>query len=601
MAERGRAIGRVRAAHAILGLAWEADPRRALLTCALFALNALVTSLFALWLKLLVDAVRAGDARAVTAVAAAIGVSVAGGAAVGFVSSRARMTLNDRTRHVLDRRLMALVGGARTLALHETPEHLAQLELLEQESWEFGEVIPSLVSLFDTAIRAAITAVLFAQVDARLLVLPLFALPMLLLSPRTSDLYRRGADLTAEPARRATAMFELATQPGPAKEARLFRLQGELLTRFHDAHEEVRRAQRRLYVEGEFVALAARAFFLAGYLGAIVFAAREAAAGRVTAGDVLLTAVLAGQVLGLVTWSAELLQQTLRTLTAAGRYVYLVDVAERERRPGARAGAAPARLESGIRLEHVSFGYPGTTAEVLHDVTFALPAGSTVAIVGENGAGKTTLIKLLAALYAPTAGRILVDEVDLATVDPEGWRACVAAGFQDHARFEFLVREAVGLGDLPAIDDEVAVAAALARGAAEDVLDGLPRGLGTQLGPSWPGGVELSGGQWQKLAVGRAMMRRHPLLLVLDEPAAALDPPTEHRLFDRWADAARRDAAEASTITVFVSHRLSTVLMADHIVVLGHGRVVEQGTHDELMARDGLYADLFALQARAYR
>ena len=200
----------------------------------------------------------------------------------------------------------------------------------------------------------------------------------------------------------------------------------------------------------------------------------------------------------------------------------------------------PATVRDGIRLEHVSFAYPGTSRLVLDDVSLSLPAGSVVAIVGENGAGKTTLVKLLAKMYEPTSGSILVDDTPLARVPADEWRARLAGAFQDFFRFEFRARHTVGLGDVPRLDDEPAVAAAVDRAGASDVVSRLPSGLETQLGPTWPGGVEVSFGQWQKLALARGFMRDDPLLLVLDEPTAALDAETEHALFERMPPRPRR-------------------------------------------------------------
>ena len=261
----------------------------------------------------------------------------------------------------------------------------------------------------------------------------------------------------------------------------------------------------------------------------------------------------------------------------------------------------PAALTAGIRLDAVSYRYPGRSEETLSEVSVLLPAGATVAIVGDNGAGKTTLVGLLAGLQRPTAGRILIDETDLADLDPQDWRERVSAGFQDHARFEFSIQQSVGLGLLPRLDDAVAVTAALDRAGAADVAENAPAGLATQLGPSWPGGVDLSGGQWQKLAIGRAMMRTDPLLLLLDEPTAAIDAETEHELFARWTEAASATRRRSGAITVLVSHRFSTVRMADLILVLRDGGICERGSHAELMAAGGVYAELFELQARAYR
>ena len=269
---------------------------------------------------------------------------------------------------------------------------------------------------------------------------------------------------------------------------------------------------------------------------------------------------------------------------------------------------APDRLVDGIRLEHVSFAYPGTTRHVLEDVSLDLKQGSVIAIVGENGAGKSTLVKLLARLYQPDDGRILVDGIDLARIPADDWREHVAGAFQDFFRFEFRARHTVGLGDVPRLDDEPAVVAAVNRAGADDVIAHLNAGLETQLGPTWPSGVEVSFGQWQKLALARGFMRDHPLLLVLDEPTAALDAETEHALFERYAAAARNERRDGSCgngrqgqITILISHRFSTVRMADQIVVLDGARVAEVGTHEALMAKGGQYAELYGIQAAAYR
>jgi ATP-binding cassette subfamily B protein len=260
----------------------------------------------------------------------------------------------------------------------------------------------------------------------------------------------------------------------------------------------------------------------------------------------------------------------------------------------------PAVLRQGLRLDHVSFAYPGTTRVVLDDVSLTLPAGAVVAIVGENGAGKTTLVKLLAKMYEPTSGAILVDDTPLARLPAAAWRARLAGAFQDFFRFEFHAGHTVGLGDIPRMDQEPALAAAIDRAGAGDVLQKLPGGFATQLGPTWPNGVELSFGQWQKLALARGFMREQPLLLILDEPTAALDAETEHALFERYA-AAVRGVGESGRVTILVSHRFSTVRMADLIVVLDGAKLVEVGTHEELMSKGGQYAELYGIQAAAYR
>jgi ATP-binding cassette subfamily B protein len=248
----------------------------------------------------------------------------------------------------------------------------------------------------------------------------------------------------------------------------------------------------------------------------------------------------------------------------------------------------------------VTFAYPGTTRPVLDDVNLTLPAGSVVAIVGENGAGKSTLIKLLSKFYAPTGGRIMVDDADLGRMPTDEWRRRLSGAYQDFYRFELRAQRNVGVGDLPRAEEEPAVVAAVGRAGAEDVVHTLPQGLATQLGKAWPDGVDVSFGQWQKLALARGFMRDHPLLLVLDEPTAALDAETEHALFERYAASAHRHNPVGG-ITILVSHRFSTARMADLIVVLDGSRVTEVGSHQDLVARGGQYAELYAIQAAGYR
>jgi len=286
-------------------------------------------------------------------------------------------------------------------------------------------------------------------------------------------------------------------------------------------------------------------------------------------------------------------------LRAAHRVLWLQDYA-REAASAHEGGLpAPERLRDGIVFEGVSFRYPGTGRWTLRNVSLRIPAGSTVALVGENGAGKTTLVKLLCRMYEPTEGRILVDGVDLREIGVDAWRARLSAAFQDFVRFELTARQAVGVGDLPRMHEAGAMEDALERAGAEALLARLPAGGDSQLGATWEGGVDLSTGQWQKLALGRALMRPSPLVVFFDEPTASLDAVAEHALFERYVRASRSGAARGA-VTVLVTHRFSTVRSADLILVIDDGRVAELGSHDELLRREGLYSDLYTLQARGY-
>ncbi len=251
--------------------------------------------------------------------------------------------------------------------------------------------------------------------------------------------------------------------------------------------------------------------------------------------------------------------------------------------------------EDGIRFEDVSFTYPGAQEAALENITVHLVPGTSLALVGENGSGKTTLIKLLTRLYAPTSGRILLDGQDLAEWDEAALRERIGVIFQDFARYQLLVGENVGAGDERYFEDEERWRAAAVKGRASDFIDTLPAGYQTQLGKWFKDGRELSGGQWQKIALSRAFMRSRADILVLDEPTAAMDAQAEAEVFEHFRQLARE------RITILISHRFSTVRMADQIVVLNNGHIIERGSHEELMQLHGRYAQLFTLQARGYR
>jgi ATP-binding cassette subfamily B protein len=458
------------------------------------------------------------------------------------------------------------------------------------------------MSLFTTAgwiLRLGVTIALLASIHPALALLAVFALPTIFSSSVRPGVERAAEQQGAAATRLARHLFDLATTAPPGKEVRVTRIGARLA-------KERREAWERWYGPVSSARAASAAWHAAGwaifgaaYVGAVVFVTKTLAAPP---GSVLLVLAAGARLsayIGATVGEIGFLRGIW--LDGSRRLAWLEDYAAAKIENA--TASAPDTLRHGIQFEHVSFAYPATERLVLDDVHLDLQPGSVVAVVGENGAGKTTLVKLLCGLYRPTRGRILVDGEDLARIRPEAWRARLSGAFQDFFRFEFQALHTVGLGDLERLEDSRAVAAAVGRAGAADVVEHLASGLETQLGPTWPGGVDLSFGQWQKLALARGFMREHPLLLVLDEPTAALDAETEHALFERYAAAARgsREGAGDGRITILVSHRFSTVRMADYIVVLDGARVAEAGSHEELMARRGPYAELYGIQAKAYR
>jgi ATP-binding cassette subfamily B protein len=318
-------------------------------------------------------------------------------------------------------------------------------------------------------------------------------------------------------------------------------------------------------------------------------------------GDVFVVLAVLTAIVGQLSGVSGGVGNVRRAVDVARRLAWVLDrAADDAAEQNARTGQVPERLVEGIRLTGVGFTYPGASEPALHDLDLLLPAGAVVAFVGDNGAGKTTLLKLLFGFYEPNEGVIAVDGTPLATINIDAWRSRTSACFQDYVNPHFFAREVVGIGDLTQIDDDAAITSAAARARATDVIETLPNGLETQLGSTFQG-HDVSGGQWQMLAIGRAMLRDEPLLLALDEPTSALDPLAEHELFEAYAIEARERSARNGTITVLISHRFSTVRIADLIVVVDNGTIREQGTHADLMVADGMYAELYRLQARHYR
>jgi len=589
----------LRALALLVGTAWRTDRLRSL-GLLLEPLGALRVPLFAAFLGMMADGALRHDARAVAIGVGGLVATRVLAFAGGWTGSWIRTRLTEEVGFALDREIAAISAGIPGLEHHERPDFQDRLELLRQGQGVLGGSLNTLIVTANAVVAGVGTLVALAWVSAWLLLLVPFALPALRISTVQQRWFREAEERSGAPYRRARHLQGLAVDRGAAMELRVFGLEGEVLTRFSQAWTEARGLWIRAGHRVTLLNGAGDLLFLAGTAGALGLMLWRASRGQSTVGEVVAAVYLTQQVRASVVDPVQRLARLGETLRAAGRMLWLRDYADEMARARTGTLPAPARLVDGIVFENVSFRYPGTDRWALRDVSFRIPAGAVIALVGENGAGKTTIVKLLGRMYAPTEGRILVDGVDLATIDIDAWRARLSAAFQDFARFELTAQRAVGVGDLPRLDDGPAAHAALQRAGATDVLRALPGGLDTQLGTRWEGGVDLSTGQWQRLALGRALMRADPLVVFFDEPTASLDALAEHALFERYAAEAREGSARGA-VTVLVSHRFSTVRSADLILVIEDGRVSELGHHDDLLDGAGLYAELYSMQARAYQ
>jgi len=481
------------------------------------------------------------------------------------------------------------------LAFYEDP---ASYDLLRRAQ---NDSISRPVLMIATVFGLVQTLLTFATMIALLIVVsPVLAL-LALVSPipafiadtrygwRGYNIARWGSRLM----RRMNYLVSLVTTDSFAKEVKLFGLGGYFIERYRLIANAFYSSQRgqlvRRYLTG----------FAWGNLSTIatsvtyLYVALQAIAGRLTLGD-----------LTLYTQAAMSVQSSIQSILGgfSGMYehnLYLNNLYElMAMQPSMPVPAKPAEvpqpLRGEIRFDNVSFAYPGADKNAVTDLSFTVKAGETLAVVGRNGAGKTTLFKLICRLYDPSGGRILIDGIDLRDFEPDQLRRQIGAMFQDYVDYQATASENIGLGNVPEIADREAVVSASKQAGSDELIANLPEGYDTALGKWFDAGVNLSGGEWQKVALARAFMREDARILLLDEPTSALDAQAEYDLFERL-----RSLTHGRT-AVYISHRFSTVRRADRIIFLEHGRLAEEGTHQELMRLDGRYAQLFRMQAAAY-
>jgi ATP-binding cassette, subfamily B, bacterial len=583
----------------LVRLAFRYQPKLLWISLGVTIAGALPDALFALWLGILADAFRStarpDRAKLIIAICG-IGVSAVGGWLLRTGGDRLTMRFRQRLAVALETHVARLQATSPGIEQHERPDVLDRLAMLRDQIFTLDHVFLSMFGGLAILLRLAVVMVVLATIKAPMLLLVFAAIPPTWAAARRGKAESEVWEANASQRRLARHLFVLHSDPATAKELRVTGALQAMTDARANAWGQFALSIQKARIRSALIQAGAWSIFA----GAFVFAIRFVAVGSGTsrAADALVVVAAGARLSSYVGAAATEIDGWGFFVQGAQRLLWLERMVS-DRRDGA-TGLPPYRLAQGITFRDVSFTYPGSDRLVLEGVNVSLAAGSVIAVVGENGAGKSTLVKLLVGLYRPTTGRIDVDGVDLATIDQQAWRERTSGAFQDFVRFEFAAQRSVGLGDLPQLDDEPVALRAVASAGANDVLERLPEGLHTQLGPGWPGGVDLSGGQWQKLALARGLVRDHPLLVVLDEPTSALDAETEHALFERFA----AQAAEAKTdgrVTILVSHRFSTVRMADVIIVLSGANVVEHGSHDELMSNNGPYSELYNIQASAYK
>jgi ATP-binding cassette subfamily B protein len=481
------------------------------------------------------------------------------------------------------------------LADFENPAYYDQLQQAQRESANRP------VQMVSAVFSLARTTVTFATMIALLLGLSPWVAAAALVSPIPAFISgsRYGwwgfqQMRRQSPARRLMSyLTTVLTTDEFNKEVKLYTLGDHFIGRYRRVANEYYEETKSLLIRRYGSGFGWGALTIIASSGTYLYVAILAVRGTITLGSLTVFTQAAQQVQS----SFQGILGGIQSIYEHGLYLStLYELLDREPRIASPVDPAPVRrpFQRGIEFQHVTFRYPGKGVPALDNVSFFIAPGETVALVGRNGAGKSTIVKLLGRLYDPDEGRILLDGRDLREYDPADLRREFGMMFQDYATFQLSAAENIGVGNVDRVGDRTAIQVAAARGGADSVIERLPEGYDTTLGKWFEGGNQLSGGEWQKVALARAFMR-DAQVLILDEPTAALDAQAEHDLFARIKELTRGKMA------LFISHRFSTARMADRILVIEGGRLIEQGTHEALMALDGRYASLFELQAASYR
>jgi ATP-binding cassette subfamily B protein len=573
-----------------------AAPLKAAASIVLSLFSSAQSAVMAILLAWLTDDVAAARWNDALRVGAGLSALLGVGVLVTWTAYGFRAVVEDLTLLKVDELLLSGVSSRPDLRPFEDPELQGQLALLRRDRMRLGNILVVVVTLLSGCAQLVLTVVLLARVNPTLGLVPAIGVVPLLLSRRAERLRQRAMAQAAHSDQLAAEWARIGTSSLLAPElviTGMAQVAQELHAEMDDCSTRIRHDAERGAV---ITILLGNSVFALGFLAALAVAAIGAATGSGSVGNVVLVAALSSQVGGEISLISSM-ASALRTAQSVAVQFRQFRMPDPEAEPG--TAPPPEGLAEGISLRGLTFRYPGSRADALNGITLDLRPGQTVALVGSNGAGKTTLVKLLCLLYKPSPGSILVGGQSLDDINPGQWRTHLTAAFQDAARFNLSAQWAIGIGDLERLDDRAAVSRALAAAGVAELADALPHGLDTELGDLSQEAVQLSGGQWQQLALARAMMRTAPWVVFLDEPTSALDVGTETRLLSAFAAAAKSTVGR-SAIGLMVTHRLAAARIADRVVLLRDGRVAEDGTHDELIARGDEYAAMFAAQARGY-
>ena len=453
-------------------------------------------------------------------------------------------------------------------------------------------LISRIFGLFQSALTLLTFSGLLLQFSVwAVAVLVLAAVPSFIAETRFSEHAFRLFRWRSPETRQQHYLETLLAREDYAKEVQLYQLGGMLLKRYQDIFARLYKEDRNLTIQKGFWGYMLGLLSTGAFYGAYAWMVMEAIAGKISLGEMTMYLIVFRQ--GQSTFASAL-------TSIGGMYednLYLANLYEflEQPIPQSHGKITTGIIHEGIRFENVSFCYPQSQQPVLDNISLHLHHGEKLAIVGENGSGKTTLIKLLTRLYTPTNGRILLDGVDLNDWDIDVLRKRIGVIFQNFVQYQFTVGENVGVGDVEHLNDNQEWEIASEKGTAKPFIDNMPQGFSTQLGKWFKGGQELSGGQWQKIALSRAFMRSQADILVLDEPTSAMDAEAEMNIFNHFRSLTK------DQMVVLISHRFSTVRMADKIIVMADGKIIEQGSHEQLLEADGRYAHLFSLQAAGYK